>query len=110
MRSILLASALATLALAACGRKSTSPDTADLCARGVSHVTQLLTAPPGTPSADEQRAIDAIKQMSITRCQEEGLTQAQLDCLLAAKDWAAFKELGSCAAIKDRKPGWLILP
>ena len=31
--------------------------------------------------------------MSIERCEQEGLTQAQLDCLLNATDWEEFKQV-----------------
>ena len=58
--------------------------------------------------ADEQRAIDEITKLSLTHCQQEGLTQAQLDCLLAATDWERIKQIGDCPAIKAKPPTWLV--
>ena len=93
--------------VAACGSKSAD---GDLCTRGVSHVFELMSKQPGKPSSDERSAMEAVKKMSIAQCKSEGFTQPQLDCVLGATDWDKFQKLGECAAIKDRKPGWLILP
>jgi hypothetical protein len=86
----------------------------DLCARGVSHVMDLMAAESkahsAAPGPDEQRAMDAAKQASIEQCQKEGFTQAQLDCILAAKDWQTLGDVGDCPAIKDKQPTWLRVP
>ena len=94
--------------VAACGGSKDSSD--DRCTRGVSHVFELLSKQPGKPSSDERSAMEAVQKMSIAQCKSEGFTQPQLDCVLGATDWDKFQKLGECAAIKDRKPGWLILP
>jgi hypothetical protein len=81
----------------------------------VAHVLELINAANHAdrikPSPDEQRAIDTtIRRASIALCQNEGFTQAQLDCVLAAHDLEQFSRLGACAAIKDRRPSWLSIP
>ncbi len=100
----------AALSVVACGSKQEG----DACARGVDHAFALTvkqgTGTVGSPSADEQRAMDAVKQASLEQCRKEGLSQPQLDCILGATDWNAFTKLGECPAIKDKRPGWLMIP
>jgi hypothetical protein len=85
-----------------------------LCTRGVTHVLDLMVAESkahsAAPGPDEQRAMDAAKQASIEQCQTEGFTQAQLDCVLAARDWQMLGDVGDCPAIKDKQPSWLRIP
>jgi len=97
---------------AAAGSSDKTAD--DLCTRGVSHVMDLMAAETKAHLAalgpDEQRAMDAAKQASIEQCRKEAFTQAQLDCILAAKDWQMFGDVGDCPAIKDKQPTWLRVP
>jgi len=108
MKSLLV---FALLSMAACGSKAKAQDP---CTRGVTHVFDLTIAQSAKhdakPSADEQTAINAVKQQSLDACQRDGLTQAQLDCILAATDWDKFLALGACPAIKDKRPTWLLIP
>lgn len=110
MKNLIAAALVALVSLtAACSNDSTTAPKADRCTRGVEHVFNL-TLLVGKPSADEQRAMDAIKQQSLTQCRSEGLSQAQLDCILATKDIASMSNLEDCGAIKAKRPGWLLIP
>ncbi len=81
------------------------------CEQAVKHVVKMATAgPPGSePKADEQRAIDTIVDASIDRCTEEGLSDAQRDCILAAKSLQDRAFL-SCPALVAKPPSWIIAP
>ena len=84
----------------------------DRCERGVGHTTGLvLNFPPGTTISPREAAVmDAAKDLSIASCVEEGLSQAQLTCILAVQDAMRLSELAHCPAIAEHKPSWLILP
>jgi hypothetical protein len=83
----------------------------DLCTRGVTHVMELMAAESkahhSTPGPDEQAASDSVAKASIAQCQKEGLSQVQLDCLLAATNWEKFMRVRECAAIQANPPTWL---
>jgi len=81
------------------------------CERAVKHVVTLTTAgPPGSkPHADEQSVIDQIAKTSIERCNTEGLSDAQRDCILAAKSLKDRAFL-TCPALVAKKPSWIIAP
>lgn len=78
------------------------------CDRAVRHVFDLTTMGP-KPGADEQVAIDAVVKLSVARCEEEGLSDAQRDCILAAPSlWD--RTFLTCPALVARKPSWIIAP
>ncbi len=91
--------------LAACHKPSPN------CERAVTHVFALTTAgPPGSkPHADEQAVIDQIQKASIDRCDGEGLSDAQRDCILAAKSLTDRAFL-TCPALVAKPPSWIIAP
>lgn len=97
---------LATFALllAACGDHAD-----DLCARTVNHVFSLTVAGPkgSEPQGDEQKMLDQIQAATRTRCRSEGLSQAQADCILAARppDWD--DHLRTCPAFAAKPPTWI---
>ncbi|MBL0219575.1 MAG: hypothetical protein IPQ07_37630 [Myxococcales bacterium] len=95
------------LLLAVCACHKTDPN----CERAVKHVIGLTTAgPPGSePKADEQRVIDQVVQASIDRCSDEGLSEAQRDCVLAAKSLRDRSFL-MCPALVAKPPSWIIAP
>ena len=66
-----------------------------------------MVGPP--PKADERAAIDQIKKATMDRCDSEGLSDAQRDCILPARslDDRAFL---MCPALVAKKPSWLIAP
>ena len=78
---------------------------------GVKHVIGLMDesnkAHASVPSAEEQHAIDGVAQASIIQCEGEGLSQAQLDCLLSVTEWANVGQITACDAIKAKHPSWL---
>lgn len=93
------------LVLGACHKANPS------CERAVKHVIGLTTAgPPGSePKADEQRVIDQIIDTTIERCSDEGLSDAQRDCILAAPALTDRTFL-MCPALVAKPPSWIIAP
>lgn len=99
--------ALVVVAGIGCSKSESS----DRCARGVGKVFELTTNPvPGAkpPSAEEQAVIDDIKKLSTKACESEGLSEAQLECILAMKTFDDMKTVASCPAIKANHPSWLL--
>jgi hypothetical protein len=97
---------LVVAVLAACN--SPSPN----CKRAVKHVFKLTThaGPPGTePKADEQAIIDQIEKKTLDACTKEGLSDAQRDCILAAKSLFDRTFL-TCPALVAKPPSWIIAP
>ena len=99
MRTVVFA-----ILLAAC-KQSTTPN----CERAVTHVFALTTQGP-KPGADEQAMIDEIVKMTKQRCDEEGLSDAQRDCILAAKSLLEDRTFLMCPALVEKKPSWLVAP
>jgi len=68
--------ALAVGLLAACGKPSRN------CELAVKHVTTIVTTsgPPGSePGSQEQAVIDQTAKVTLDRCNDEGLSDAQRD-------------------------------
>ena len=95
---------LFSIGLAACGSRSD-----DQCSRAVEHVFAMTTDGPDAPKSDEQHVIDQIKSATLTQCQHEGLSQAQAECILAARppDWD--DHLRACPAYAAKPPSWIKL-
>lgn len=85
-----------------CNKSSTD------CKRAVDHVFMLTLQGP-KPSSDEQAAIDQIQRMALDRCESEGLSPAQRDCILAAKA-LSDRQFLMCPALVARPPTWIIAP
>ncbi len=102
---VLAIALVALVALGAC--RKTNPS----CERAVKHVIALTTSgPPGSePQAEEQRVIDQVIELTIERCSDEGLSDAQRDCILAATSLAERTFL-MCPALVAKKPSWVIAP
>ncbi len=96
---------LAFAVLAACHKPSRN------CERAVEHVFALVAdGPPGSkPHAEEQAAIDQIQKAANDHCDSEGLSDAQRDCILAAKSLTDRAFL-TCPALVARPPSWIIAP
>ncbi len=94
---------LVLLAVAACKR-----DGSDLCAKAVHHVIEL-TEVLGPPSSAEQRVIDGIVAATTDKCRDEGLSQAQFDCIMPTHlpDWD--DQLRACPAFASKPPSWVIV-
>jgi hypothetical protein len=89
-----------------CGRKSD-------CERAVHHLLQVTThigAPGSEPKADEQEVLDQVEKMTIVRCEDEGLSAAQRDCILAMKTFEDLKAVTRCPAIAAKQPSWVLVP
>lgn len=101
MRKLLLL----VLVLGACHKPSSN------CESSVKHVVGLTTAGPAgsKPSADEQHAIDQVAEASIGRCTDEGLSDAQRDCILAATSLRDRSFL-TCPALVAKPPTWIMAP
>ena len=81
------------------------------CERAVNHLFALITAgpPESRPAADEQAAIDQVKRMSLEQCKKEGLSDAQRDCIVAAKSMME-REFLMCPALVAKQPTWILAP
>ncbi|HEX8112607.1 MAG TPA: hypothetical protein VF516_32980 [Kofleriaceae bacterium] len=90
---------LAALMLTACGRGKP-----DLCAGAVRHVLELTSG----ASKDGKPATDAITATT-SRCQQEGLSQPQADCILAAQGPEWSDQLRACPAFAARPASWVAL-
>ena len=97
--------ALLVIAMFSAGCKDDSP-----CTKAVHRVFELTASPDGKskPSAEEQKVIDEIETMSVGKCKDEGLSQAQADCLLAMKTFDDLKNVWKCPAIAAKHPSWLL--
>ena len=94
---------------AGCSQKQTEAR----CEQGVRHMLAVLQAPLANgaqPAPMEKEAMEAAVKTSMESCRSEGLTQEQVDCILAVKDVQGLGTLRSCPAIAAKKPRWLILP
>ncbi len=104
---------VACLSMAAgCGKSSTGPQESDLCTKTVNHLMSLMSgADQGVPMRQGERiAAGLAGAASIASCRQEGLSQAQADCILGASNTEQLMAMGSCAAIREKKPSWLMLP
>jgi hypothetical protein len=104
MRLVLVVALL--VSLAGCRKPSSS------CERAVKHLIKLTThaGPPGSePKADEQAAIDQIEKITVDACTKEGLSDAQRDCVLAAKSLMERAFL-TCPALVAKPPSWIKAP
>jgi hypothetical protein len=81
------------------------------CERAVKHVFDLTTdGPPGSePKGEEKQAIEMIRSQTVDRCTSEGISDAQLACILAAKSLFERTFL-MCPALVAKKPSWIIAP
>jgi hypothetical protein len=109
-RTHLLVSACLLVA-AGCKKVPTQTSEPDLCQRTVDHAMSIMAGVPGGGKMrEEERAIASLAAaQSVATCRKEGLTQAQADCVLGVKDFEAFMAMGTCAALREKKPTWLIL-
>jgi hypothetical protein len=88
-----------------------SCDRNDDCKRAVTHLYEVTTsAGGGKPSKEEQRVIDGIVDMTISKCRDEGLDAAARDCILAMKSFEDLQKLGECPGIRAKKPSWVLVP
>ena len=105
----MLARLLVLATIAACSDRA--PPGA-MCERAVSHVIELVNGSDAlaAPNAAERAAQDVVAAQARHRCEAEGLSEAQADCILAAHepDWA--DQLLACKPIADKRPSWLVLP
>ena len=103
------------LLAAGCSREAPSD-----CDRAVHHVLFDLTVPKDSPPPDHDRAMQAkiaertqvlegIEALTLPVCKREGLTQAQLDCIFAAKVPQDLAALATCPAIVAQRPSWLLV-
>jgi hypothetical protein len=83
----------------------------DRCQSAVHHITTLISGFGGAaPSEQEAALIKATEEMSVAKCVHEGLSEAQARCVLDTPDALGIGKLRECPAIRDKQPGWLILP
>jgi hypothetical protein len=106
MQRVPLAALMLASLVASCGGRASSD-----CDRAVHHVLFELTSPHrgGRPSPDETAAIEQAFAITVPICKREGLTQAQLDCLFAARSAEDLPAIARCPAIAANRPSWLLL-
>lgn len=85
-------------------------DTLTLCKATVNHVDEIISTVGGASGMSEKITSKAAVHMSIVKCESEGLSQAQADCILSAKNFEEFMAIGSCEAIVAKRPSWLNVP
>lgn len=79
------------------------------CERAVKHVVTLTLVAGTKPKADEQAAIDQIEKGTMDQCDSEGLSDAQRDCILAARSLDDRTFL-MCPALVAKPPSWIFAP
>ena len=93
--------------LAGCGKENPN------CKPAVDHVFELTVRGPNkemaAPGKEEQAIIDQIKKQSLDRCNSDGLSVEQRDCILAAKSLTDRSFL-TCPALVAKPPRWIIAP
>lgn len=100
--------ALLLLACLACGHQET---TDERCRRAIDHVKQIVVAAQKQAPGRGRRFVGGAAEIaSMSACTHEGLSPEQADCLTAAKDVDQLLAVGSCPAIRAKRPRWLILP
>jgi hypothetical protein len=96
---------LSLLAATACS--SSRERDGDRCDQAVAHVAGHLRS-LGPPSKGEDAIMQVVETAARERCRAEGLSDAQLRCILATRDLSTFDEVWACPAIAERRPGWLV--
>jgi hypothetical protein len=97
--------ALVVAVLAACSKSNPN------CEPAVKHVMRLAEGPPGVPrpKGEEKFVIEQITKQVLQVCNDEGLTEAQRDCILAAKSLTERSFL-TCPALVAKPPSWIMAP
>lgn len=107
MRSV-AAILLAWSLLTACGEEETVDQR---CRRTIDHVKAIVVAAEGAGAGRGKKALGGAAEIaSMSVCTHEGLSPAQADCITGAVDLDQLLAVGSCPAIKAKKPRWLVLP
>jgi len=103
-----IAAALLLLALVACGEKETVDER---CRRTIDHVKAVVTAAQLKQPGRGKRFVGGAAEIaSMSVCTHEGLSPEQADCITGTRDIDQLLEVGSCPAIRARRPSWLVLP
>lgn len=89
-------------------KRSQAPKQADPCERAVRHVIALGQGSGSAAQAPDE-AGRKLSEKTIAECRKEGLTQAQAECIVAAKNDSELLSVRSCPAIAERRPGWLVV-
>ena len=80
------------------------------CEQAVGHVMSFLVGPGDEVSEGEQTAMEQVQSLALQSCASEGLSEAQLDCILNAETFDEFMALGECEALRESPPSWLQVP
>jgi hypothetical protein len=103
-----ITAALLLLAALACGRQETSDER---CRRTIDHVKAVIAAAQvKAPGRGRRFAGGAAEIASMSVCTHEGLSPEQADCITGAGTIDELMEVGSCPAIRAKRPRWLVLP
>jgi|SRR6185503_20923776 len=99
--------ALGLLLVVACGHQET---TDERCRRTIDHVKAVVVAAQKKEPGRGKRFLGGAAEIaSMSVCTHEGLSPEQADCITAARDLDQLMAVGSCPAIRAKKPRWLVL-
>jgi hypothetical protein len=95
-----------------CEKPSTQEKEPDLCEKTINHMMSVTSgATEGAKMGVAERVFDGlVAARSIATCRQEGLSQAQADCILDARNFQQIMAIGTCDALREKKPSWLTLP
>jgi hypothetical protein len=82
------------------------------CERSVKHVFDLTMSMGGVlsePKGLEKSAVEQARKAAMDRCKDEGLSDAQRDCIVAAKS-LFDRDFLMCPALVAKPPTWIIAP
>jgi hypothetical protein len=76
-----------------CEQPSTEVKETDLCEKTINHMMSVMSgASEGAKMGVAERVVDGMAAAaSIATCRQEGLSPAQADCILAAKNFEQFR-------------------
>lgn len=100
---------LSLVAVAACGHQETNDER---CRRTIDHVKAIVVAAEAGKDAGKGKRMvgGAAEIASMSLCTHEGLTPAQSDCITRTRTLDQLLAVGTCPAIRAKKPRWLVLP
>lgn len=88
---------IAAVVVAVAGCSGSKPG-AERCDAAVDHLVELMSRADEKVAAGERAIIALVRTQSLSACREEGLSQAQADCIMGATTIEQFMALGTCRA------------
>jgi len=102
------AAAVLVACLVGCGHEET---TEQRCRRTIDHVKAIVVASEAKGAGRGKRMLGGAAEIaSMSMCTRDGLSAEQADCITGTRDLDQLLAVGSCPAIRAKKPRWLVLP